>query len=367
MIEQDVLLVFNIKNYFEGFSMEKMKIGIIGCGSITQFAHLPAIQKSDLIDLIALCDLDESLLKDISQKYKIPKTYVDFKNFLKNKDIEAIIIAVPDAHHIPIAKECLKAKKHILIEKPISISSYEAEELLPFDNDKNCIIQIGNMKRSDPGIQFAKQFIKKKIGNVFSISGWYCDTNLRSTIQKMLLPTLEKGKGIKNYSSLKFNNKEDYSFLTHGIHLINTMQYLGGNIIEIIGSRTYSSGEYCWHGLLKYASGAIGNIELVVKINANWNEGFKVHGENGTVYGKTFLHFYKLPSEVRAYDFRNGLIEMPNNIDGDLFRRQLESFVTTIREQTTPICTLKEAIQDLRVLEALKKSITTKSWENIKI
>jgi len=346
--------------------MRKIKIGIIGCGSITQFGHLPAIQKTDLIDLIALCDLDESLLKNISLTYKISQTYVDYKDLLNNEDIEAIIIAVPDAYHIPIAKECLKAKKHILIEKPISISSTEAEELIPFDNN-NCIIQIGNMKRCDPGIQFAKQFIKKKIGNVFSISGWYCDTNLRATIQKMLLPEVEKGKGIKIYSSLKFENKEDYSFLTHGIHLINTMQYLGGNVIEIIGSRTFSSGEYCWHGVMKYASGAIGNIELIVKINANWNEGFRVHGENGTVYGKTFLQFYKLPSEVRAYDFRNGLIEMPNDIDGDLYRRQLESFVTAIREHKTPICTFKEAIRDLRVLEALKKSITTKSWENIKI
>ncbi len=347
--------------------MEKMKVGIIGCGSITQFGHLPAIQKTDLIDLIALCDLDELLLKNISSTYKISKTYVDYKDLLDNKEIEAIIIAVPDPYHIPLAKKCLKANKHILIEKPIAKSSAEAEELLLFNKNNNNIIQIGNMKRCDPGIQFAKQFIKKKIGGVISISGWYCDTNLRSAIQTMLLPELEKGNNRKNYSSLKFSNKEEYSFLTHGIHLINTMQFLGGNIIEIIGSKTYSSEEYCWHGLLKYASGAIGNIELIVKINANWNEGFRVYGENGAVYGKTFLQFYKLPSEVRAYNFRNSLIEMPNDIDGDLYRRQLESFVTTIREKKTPICTLKESIQDLRVLEALKKSITTKSWENIKI
>ncbi len=344
--------------------MDKLKIGIIGCGSITQFAHLPAIEKSDCVILGAICDLDPLLIDNLSRKYKIPKTYSSYEDLLNDNEIEAIIIALPDAYHIPVAKECIKAKKHILIEKPVSIFSTEAEELLAMDNKANCVIQVGNMKRCDPGIKFAKNFIENRIGEVFSIRAWYCDTNLRPAIQKILLPPLDKGKGLKNYSSLK-NDKENYSFLTHGVHLFNTLQYLGGKITEIIGSQVFSHGTYCWHGIMKYMSGAIGSIELTVKINANWNEGFEVHGENGSIFGKSFLHFYKLPSEVKVYDFKNGLMEMSGDMDGDLFRRQLESFVTSIRQKTPPICSLEDAIQDLKVLEALKRSTTCNLWERI--
>jgi predicted dehydrogenase len=349
--------------------MLKINLGMIGCGSIAQFAHLPAIQKSNSCNLVALCDISEISLKALAWKYNVPFTYTDYKELLCNPEIDAVLITAPDAYHIPIAKDCLKANRHILIEKPLATTSREAEELLPLNKDNKLIIQIGNMKRTDPGIQYARDYILNDLGQVFSISGWYCDTNFRSEIQKSLLPPIEIEHKEKAYSTLKFStqiaDKENYSYLTHGIHLVNTLQFLGGKVESVVGSKTIHEGSISWHGLVQYSSGATGTLELIIKINADWDEGFKVHGENGSIYGKTHLHFYKLPTEIRITDYKKRMIKIPINVDGDLFSRQLEAFALSINEKINPICSLQDAIFDLKVLEALRKSIDSNLWEHV--
>ena len=160
-------------------------------------------------------------------------------------------------------------------------------------------------------------------------------------------------------------DKEQYSLRTHGIHLVNTLQFLGGPIIGLAGKRIERDGSYSWHAVTEHRSGAIGHFELTVKINANWSEGFRVHGKFGSVVGKTFLPFFRLPSEVKAFDIRTGITEIPVGADSDPYKRQLDSFALSIREGRPLVCTVEEGIWDLRVLEALNRSIQENRWEKV--
>ena len=345
--------------------MKPIKLGIIGCGRIAQYAHLPAARKSKLVNLLAICDQAEDLVQAMDARYDIPQTFTDHKEFLKQADIEAVILAVPDAFHVPLTLECLRASKHVLVEKPLATSSSEAQQLEEAVQATRLKVLVGNMKRHDPGIEFAREFIAERIEPLFSVDGWYCDSMLRSQLQDtLLLPPVERETSMKPDVDPRAD-KEQYSLRTHGIHLVNTLQFLGGPIIGLAGKRIERDGSYSWHAVTEHRSGAIGHFELTVKINANWSEGFRVHGKFGSVVGKTFLPFFRLPSEVKAFDIRTGITEIPVGADSDPYKRQLDSFALSIREGRPLVCTVEEGIWDLRVLEALNRSIQENRWEKV--
>jgi len=345
--------------------MKPVKLGIIGCGPISQYAHLPAATKSELVDLVAICDQADDLVRVLSARHQIPQTFTDHGEFLKSSDIEAVILAVPDAFHIPLALECLHAGKHVLVEKPLAPCSADAEPLEEVIQATGLTVLVGNMKRHDPGIEFARDFIMERISPVFSVDGWYCDSMLRPQLQDTLLLPPLKSEHSKKPDIDPRANKEKYSLYTHGIHLVNTLHFLGGPIVRLVGKRIESHGSYSWHAITEYQSGAIGHFELTVKINANWSEGFRVHGRFGSVTGKTFLPFFRLPSEVKAFDIRTGITETPVGADSDPYKRQLDSFARSIREDTPLACTVADAIWDLKVLEALDWSLQVSAWQEV--
>ena len=343
--------------------MRKIKLGILGCGAIAQYAHLPAAKKSKRVELVAVCDQAEDLVQAIASQYQVPNTDTDHREFLKKADIEAVVLAVPDALHVPLALDCLDAGKHVLVEKPAATSSEEAMRLLQSVGETQLKVLVGNMKRHDPGIQFARRFIMQKMGTLLSVNGWYCDTHLRPQMQEaLLLPPLSSTRGKQSSTGPKMN-KESYNLATHGIHLVNTLQFLGGPIKKLTGKMVQRFGVYSWHAVVEYESGAIGHLELTVMIRSDWSEGFEVHGEHGSVTGRTFLPFFRRPSDVRAFDIRTGITQIPVGADSDPYKRQLDSFACSILENAPLACTVEDAIRDLRVLEALKRSIKSLSWE----
>ena len=165
-----------------------LKIGLLGCGPIAQFAHLPALAKARRVALRAICDGAEDLLHTMGQRYGVQQLYQDYATFLREADIDAVLIAVPDAFHVPLAAQALAAGKHVLVEKPLGVNSDECRELLRAVQRTGLKLQVGAMKRHDPGIAFAHRFVRERLGQILSVSGWYCDTLFRPAFQETLLP-----------------------------------------------------------------------------------------------------------------------------------------------------------------------------------
>src|SRR4029453_18158870 len=110
-------------------SEKKLAIGILGCGPISQFAHLESVQKSRNTVLQAVCDADDELANRFGKFYDAKKIYLDYDQMLADQQIEAIIIGTSDAFHVPAALKALAAGKHVLCEKPIGVAVEEVEEL----------------------------------------------------------------------------------------------------------------------------------------------------------------------------------------------------------------------------------------------
>ncbi len=102
-------------------------VGILGCGPISQFAHLESAQKARNVILRAVCDADESLAQRFGNFYDAEHIYLNYDDMLANPAVQAVIIATSDAFHVPGALKALAAGKHVLCEKPLGVSIEEVD------------------------------------------------------------------------------------------------------------------------------------------------------------------------------------------------------------------------------------------------
>ena len=146
--------------------MNKKRIGIIGCGhwgpnQVRNFFFHPKV------DLVRICDIDEERLKHNQLLYKV-QISTNYKDITQAKDIDAVVICTPVVTHYEIAKDALLNEKDVLCEKPFTIKSSDAEELIKIARDKNLILMMGHVFIFNSGILKLKELIKfKELGEIY--------------------------------------------------------------------------------------------------------------------------------------------------------------------------------------------------------
>ncbi|PYJ06152.1 MAG: oxidoreductase, partial [Verrucomicrobia bacterium] len=141
-----------------------LRIGVLGCGPISQIAHLEACRKARNAELYAICDLADDLRTKMAAIHEPQVAHKNFEDMLAEPKLEAVIIGVADQFHVPLARQAIAAGKHVLVEKPLGVSVEECEALRTDLKKANLVFQIGNNRRFDPGVAFARRFIQEEMG-----------------------------------------------------------------------------------------------------------------------------------------------------------------------------------------------------------
>jgi len=336
-----------------------VRIGLLGCGTISQFAHIPALMKAGGVEFAAICDAAPDLARAMGERAGVANVFTDYREFLSSSGVEAVVIAVPDEFHLALARQALEAGKHVLVEKPLAVNSGECAALTEAVRRSGKKLQVGSMKRHDPGIAFARDFIQRRAGEIFSASGWYRDSMFRYDMQKAILPeVVTSSLSIQPAKDPKTANKRHYSLVTHGAHLFDTLRFLAGGISAVNASLVEKCGQYSWHGVLHFERGALGHFELSVKTSGEYSEGYSVHGEHGSVEIRTFLPFYNRSSEVRAFDGRTRQWQTPLGSNSNPYKNQIESFAAAILEDGPTNPDAAEGWAAVSVLEAVEESVS---------
>jgi predicted dehydrogenase len=105
-----------------------MNVGVVGCGFISGI-HVNAWRDVG-VNVVSACDLNEKLVKEFTKKWNIPSYYTSLAEMLKNEKLSAISVCVPPKFHADVAIEGLKSNCHIVVEKPFTVTTEEAERLL---------------------------------------------------------------------------------------------------------------------------------------------------------------------------------------------------------------------------------------------
>lgn len=155
--------------------MEKMKIGIVGCGGIANGKHLPAIKKNGSFEILAVCDLVKERAEKAKAEYGTAKTrvYTDYQELLKNEaEIEAVYVLTPNRSHSFISIDAMKAGKHVMCEKPMAKTYEEAKKMVETAKETGKILTIGYQNRYRPDSLYLKAACENgDLGEVYYAKG----------------------------------------------------------------------------------------------------------------------------------------------------------------------------------------------------
>jgi predicted dehydrogenase len=343
-----------------------LRIGILGCGPISQFAHFDACRKSRNAELYAICDVAEDLLNKMAAIHEPQKAYRDFDEMLGDPQVEAVVIATADQFHVPFCLKAIAAGKHVLVEKPLGISIEECEELRRRVLETKLVFQVGNNRRFDPGATFAQQFIHNEIGQLLALKSSYCDSTYRYTMTDNLQPIPRHSQAARKPAGDPKADKRRYFMLTHGSHLVDTARFLGGEITSVHARLSDRFGAYCWFVETDFANGCLGHLDLTIPVRGDFEESFQVYGEKGSIKGKFFLPWYHLSSVVECFSVRDGQFHRPLGEDAYTYKRQIEGFADTILNGASQHgARIDDGVAAMRAMVAIARSV--ESGEKVRL
>lgn len=331
-----------------------LRLGLIGCGRIAQVAHLPAIAKSADVRLVAVSDPSTVLAEAVSRRYDVPG-YSRTEELLQ-AGLEAVLVAVPDRFHRDIGCQALQAGLHVLIEKPAAATSEEAGDLLDMAAKLGRKVQVGAMRRHDPGIQYARAAVEG-LGAIASATFWYrLPTTLRASTEAALFPPLAVDQSVRSTEAQFKADRETYLLRTHGAHVFDTVRYLLGDVSQVRAELSRSGADLHWRGSMR-TTRAPASFEISANIHANYAEGVEVFGERGAVSIRSYFPFYRQASSVRVFHEQSLEWTSPDYGAADPYQRQLEAFARAVRRDEPTDPGASDGVEALRLIEATAASV----------
>jgi predicted dehydrogenase len=337
-----------------------LRIGVLGCGPIAQFAHFDACRKARNAELYAICDVAEDLMARIAAIHEPRVTYRRFEDMLADPQVEAVILATADQYHVPLCLQAIAAGKHVLVEKPLGVTVEECEDLRNQLKSSRLVLSVGHNRRFDPGIAFAKKFLDEEVGQRMGFKYWYYDSTYRYTMTDNLQPLPISSGKIRRPEGNPKQDKRRYFMLTHGSHLVDSARFLGGPIEAVRARLLERFGAYCWFVDVDFADGSLGHLDLTIAVRGDFEEGFQIYGEHGSVTGKVYLPWFHKASVVECFSVKDRQFHLPLGEDAFSYKRQIEGFADAILNGAALHgAGADDGVAGMRAMVAIARSVET--------
>ncbi|MBM4043609.1 MAG: Gfo/Idh/MocA family oxidoreductase [Planctomycetes bacterium] len=142
-------------------TMRKVKLALLGCGSMGQRVHLPSFLASQKCEVVALADVRMGVARQVAARYGIPKVYGSHEELVTDPEIEAVAAITLWSDTPRVATCLLRAGKHVFVEKPMALSVAEAEPMVQAAREAQRLLMIAYPLRFDAGVQRAKQLLEQ--------------------------------------------------------------------------------------------------------------------------------------------------------------------------------------------------------------
>lgn len=208
--------------------MSRMKVAIIGCGTIATSAHLPAYEAaSDIAQVKYFVDIIPERAEKLRDKYGEGIALTDYHDLLEDPEVFAVSVCTPNYVHAPIAIDCLKAGKHVLCEKPASVDSQLAASMQKAAEESGKILNIGVVNRFNTAVcKLAEIIASGALGDLYHV---YCSFRAHRSIPGLGGPFTTKdmaGGGV---------------LIDWGVHYLDLILYcLNEPKVRTVSAATYS-------------------------------------------------------------------------------------------------------------------------------
>ena len=325
--------------------MGRLKVGVIGCGSIAKNRHLPEYEAQPEVEIKAVCDIVKDRADATAQRYNAT-AYTDYIELLKNEDIDAVSVCTPNYLHAPVAIAALEAGKHVLCEKPMATTVEEAEKMNEAAAKNGKFLMIGHNQRFVASHQKARELIKNgKVGKVYSFRTAFGHGG----------PETWSADGVNSW----FFKKDEAALGAMGdlgVHKADLLRYVLGEEFVEVGAFVETSAKKntdvddsaaC---ILRTESGIIGTL------SASWSYAKE---DNATVIyaEKAVLRLEDDPKYSLIIHHKDGQTEsielgsiQTNDSGGQHDSKVIKHFVESIVNNKMPLVTGIEGLKSLKVI-----------------
>lgn len=204
-----------------------IKVGIVGCGKIAD-AHASAISMIPNAEIVGACDNESLMAKQLFERFKIGGYFNDLHQMLEVTRPDVVHITTPPQSHFELASICLNSGCHAYIEKPFTVNSYEAEQLIHLAQSKNLKLTVGTDEQFSHVAIRMRQYINEGFlgGEPVHMDAYYCYDLGDERYARAFLAN--KTHWLRNLPGQLMHN-----IISHGIAKI--AEHLNGENIRIFG------------------------------------------------------------------------------------------------------------------------------------
>jgi len=340
--------------------MRRIRIGLIGTGRFGRL-HLKVLRQLPNVDVAALSDVNETALRRTASEYEVDPDgcYLDPEELIRREDLDAVDIVSDEASHGPLAAAALRAGKHVIVEKPLSVTFAEALEIEAAQAASGKQVLVGHISRfSQPYISIKRSIDDGRLGPVAAI------------------------RTKRNFSKAWFHGfgNRTHPVYESGVHEIDLIVwYARSRCVQVSAFERRMSG-YAYPDLfsamLTFENGIIATVDSswlvpagapqnlveTLELDGTIDAHIEVIGENGTAQ-------YQLAHPGLSVWTGEGVRHpettlWPTGHDGvgGAIRAELEHFVRVIAENTpSAVMPLSEAVHVMEIAEAIQRSAATGS------
>jgi predicted dehydrogenase len=329
----------------------KVAWGVLGVADIAVKKVIPAMQRGELSEIVAIASRDLKKAQQAAEQLGILKAYGSYEELLADPEIEAIYNPLPNHLHIPWSRKAAEAGKHVLCEKPISLTVAEAASLLETRDRAGVKIEEAFMVRTHPQWRGALDLVTSgRIGKVRSVMGYFSyhnrdPKNIRNIPEYGGGGLMDIGCYLILGSRLIFGDEP-----TRVVGLIEQDPELGTDVLTS-GILHFQSGQSiftCSTQVVPYQRvqifGTQGRIEIEIPFNAPPDRPCRIYVDDGADLSGRSAEIVEFPTTDQY------------TVQGDLFSR-------SIREGTELPLPLESSIRNMAVIEAVFRSTKSGQWE----
>lgn len=283
----------------------KIKFAVVGCGNIGK-RHMAIINEEPRAELAAFCDMDENVCQLLAEQYPGIPWYTDYYSMLREVDCQVVNICTPHGLHADMAIAASGAKRHVLVEKPMALTTADCDSMIKAARDNGVQLMVVKQNRFNVPIALTKQALDSgMMGKIFMVQA----NVLWNRHEGYYKDSLWRGK----------KRLEGGALHTQASHFIDLLIWWFGDVVDAsarLSTKNHDIDfEDCGTALLTFDSGVMGTINWTTCVyNKNYEGSITIIGEYGTIkIGGQYLNkmefwdvrSFPLPEDVQFVDKPN--------------------------------------------------------------
>ncbi|MGA8265900.1 MAG: Gfo/Idh/MocA family oxidoreductase [Ignavibacteriaceae bacterium] len=329
--------------------MQKTRVAVIGLGGVAQLIHLPNLIKLNSVEVVAVADVNKSRLAIVSDKFNIKERYTDYNELLAKSEIEAVIVSTPTNTHKEIAIAALKAKKDVLVEKPLARNYTEAKPIVDSAKRNKKKLMVGLNLRYRPDAMLLKSLINSdEIGTPNYVKASW--VRRQSSREKWFTKKAESGGGV---------------ILDLGILLLDLCLWiLDYPVVMTVSTQSFSTNtktvEDTSISFIRCKKSSLISLETSWSLLLDKDQfNITVHGSKGSASINPFKVFKQL--EDKLIELSPPKEESPVTLFQKSYYNELKSFISAVRGLSPLMSTGEEGLVRMKIIEAMYKSSEQKT------